>query len=406
MYQMTPPKPPEKKHRGLSFWQMLLIAAALGFLAWYLYTTFVPAAAPYATVEAGTLGARYAGDAVIVREETPYDAEGVTSVDYVAEEGSVVRRGSSICEVYSSGYNTKQNITLQAYRDQIKDYQQSLLASITTPDATMIRLDADVVEKAKEIRQMIAGTPGNMLNPERLLHAAISARQKYLRDKFSTDQRLSRLYDDEQAQEQRIARWTKPFVATQESIVSFYSDGYEYGLNMNSYEGFSPAEVRRMYTGQKPALSTSQPGKTTISRTVQDGVWGVLMLVRNSTWTPVDGQSYELMLEKFENTHVNATVVSSPRSGGELLVRFRVESPVAPVLYMRTCTAEVGDYITSLKVPARAIFTQQDTEGVVVVDGNSQGFIPVNILLRDGDDVYVEAVQQGLLFEGQTVKLF
>lgn len=406
MYQMTPPKPPEKKHRGLSFWQMLLIAAALGFLAWYLYTTFVPATAPYATVEAGTLGARYAGDAVIVREETPYDAEGVTSVDYVAEEGSVVRRGSSICEVYSSGYNTKENITLQAYRDQIKDYQQSLLASITTPDAAMARLDADVVEKAKEIRQMIAGTPGNMLNQERLLHAAITARQKYLRDKFSTDQRLSRLYDDEQAQEQRIASWTKPFVATQESIVSFYSDGYEYGLNMNSYEGFSPAEVRRMYNGQKPELSTSQKGKTTIYRTVQDGVWGVLMLVRNSTWTPVDGQSYELMLEKFENTHVNATVVSSTRSGGELLVRFRVESPVAPVLYMRTCTAEVGDYITSLKVPARAIFTQQDTEGVVVVDGNSQGFIPVNILLRDGDDVYVEAVQQGLLFEGQTVKLF
>ena len=29
-----------------------------------------------------------------------------------------------------------------------------------------------------------------------------------------------------------------------------------------------------------------------------------------------------------------------------------------------------------------------------------------NILLRDGDDVYVEAVQQGLLYEGQTVRLF
>ena len=45
-------------------------------------------------------------------------------------------------------------------------------------------------------------------------------------------------------------------------------------------------------------------------------------------------------------------------------------------------------------------------DGVVVVNGNSQGFIPVNILLRDGDDVYVEAVQQGLLYEGQTVRLF
>ena len=33
----------------------------------------------------------------------------------------------------------------------------------------------------------------------------------------------------------------------------------------------------------------------------------------------VDGQTYELMLEKFENTHVNAQVVSSTRSGGRSL---------------------------------------------------------------------------------------
>ena len=79
MYQMTPPKPPEKSRKKLSFFQMLLIAAALGFLAWYLYTTFVPAAATTAVIEAGTLGARYTGDAVIVRDEVPYDADGVTS---------------------------------------------------------------------------------------------------------------------------------------------------------------------------------------------------------------------------------------------------------------------------------------------------------------------------------------
>ena len=46
MYQMTPPKPPEKEKKGLSFFQMLLVAAALGFVAWYLYTTFVPETSP------------------------------------------------------------------------------------------------------------------------------------------------------------------------------------------------------------------------------------------------------------------------------------------------------------------------------------------------------------------------
>lgn len=406
MYQMTPPKPPEKGKKGLNLFQMLLIAAALGFVAWYLYTTFVPEAAAYATVEAGTLGARYKGDALIVRDEVPYDAEGVTSVDYLAQEGSVVYSRTSICEVYSSGYNSRESVTLQDYRDQIKEYQQSLLASDSTPDAQLNRLDSDVIEKAKEIRQMIAGTSGNMLNQESLLDAAIEARQQYLQEKYSIDQRLSRLYDEERAQEQRIASWTKLYIATQECIVSFYSDGYEYGLNMNNYLSFTPSQVRQMYNGQKPELSTTQKGKTTIYRTVQDNNWGVLLLVRDSNWTPVDGQSYELMLEKFEDTHVMATVVSSTRSGGELLVRFQVTSPVEPVLYMRTCTAEVGEYIATLKVPSRAIYEQKDMIGVVVVNGSSQGFIPVNILLRDGDDVYVEAIQQGLLYEGQTVRLF
>ena len=387
MYQMTPPKPPEKSRKKLSFFQMLLIAAALGFLAWYLYTTFVPAAATTAVIEAGTLGARYTGDAVIVRDEVPYDADGVTSVDYIAEEGSVVRRNQNICQVYSSGFNTKENTTLQNYRDQIKDYQQTLLSKDSTADATMDRLTTDVLDRAKEIRQMIAGTSGNMLNQEKLLDAAITARQQYLKEKYNTDQRLSRLYDDEQAQVQRITSWTKSYIATQESIVSFYSDGYEYGLNMSTYESFIPSDVRKMYNGQKPELTTAQKGKTTIYRTVQDGHWAVLMLVKDSN-------------------HVNAQVVSSTRSGGELLVRFLVQSDVDPVLYMRTCTAEVGDYVTSLKVPARAIHEYKDMTGVVIINGSSQGFIPVNILTRDGDDVYIEAIQQGLLFEGMTVRLF
>ena len=82
---------------------------------------------------------------------------------------------------------------------------------------------------------MIAGTIGQHAESGKLLDAAITARQQYLKEKYSTDQRLSRLYDDEQAQVQRITSWTKSYIATQESIVSFYSDGYEYGLNMSTY---------------------------------------------------------------------------------------------------------------------------------------------------------------------------
>lgn len=406
MYQMQPPQPPKPPKKKLNLLQIVILLAAFGFAIWYLYTALAPAASPYATITAGTLGARYSGDCLIVRNETPYDAEGVTSVDYEAEEGSLVQRGTTICNVYSTSYSTREMTSLQSYRDQIRDYQLQLLAAETTYDAKMSRVESDVLARAREIREMINGARGSLTNQEKLLDAAIDARQQYLKSKYSADQRLSRLYDDELSQLQRIQSWTKAYAATGEAIVSFYSDGYEYSLTSANYDTFIPADVRRMYNGYKPEKATADKGKTTIYRMVKDDSWYVLFLSHDDTWNPVDGQTYELKLERFENTTVNATVVSSTRSGGELLVRLAVNDSVKPVLYMRTCQAELGDYVTSLCVPARAIYRQDDMDGVVVVDGANKSFIPINILLRDGEYVYISAIQQGLLFEGQTVLLF
>ena len=406
MYQMTPPQPPKPPKKKLNILQLLILLAAFGFAIWYLVKTLAPAASPYATITAGTLGARYSGDCLIVRNETPFDAEGVTSVDYKAEEGSLVQRGDTICNVYSSSLSTKEVTALQDYRDQIRDYQLQLLAAETTYDAKMARVESDVLSRAREVREMIAGARGSLINQEKLLDAAIDARQQYLKQKYSSDQRLTRLYDDELSQEQRIQSWTKAYAATQEGLVSFYSDGYEYSLTAANYDTFIPSDVRRMYNGYKPEKSTTDKGKTTIYRTVRDGMWYVLFLSDDSTWTPVDGQTYELKLERFENTTVMATVESSTRSGGELLVRLSVSGSVKPVLYMRTCQAELGDYVSSLCVPSRALIRKDDMDCVVVVDGANQSLIPVNILLRDGDNVYITAIQQGLLYEGQTVLLF
>ena len=406
MYQMTPPQPPKPPKKKLSFFQLLLILASFGFCGWYLYTALVPAAATTAVITAGTLSARYEGDCLIVRNETPYDAEGVTSVRYEAPEGSVVQRGKEICYVYSSGFSNREMTALQDFRDQIRDYQLQLLKAETTIDAKMARVESDVLTRAREVREMIAGARGSLSNQEKLLATAIEARQQYLKQKYSDDQRLSRLYDDELSQKRRIDSWTKPYVASAENIVSFYSDGYEYGLTSANYDTFTPAEVRAMYNGQRPEKSTIQKGKTTIYRTVKDGMWNVLFLVKDTTWNPVEGQTYELQMERFENTTVHATVESFTRSGGELLVRLSVYDSVEPVLYMRTCQAVLGDYMSQLCVPARAITRMHDTDGVVVLDGTNQSFIPVNIIFRNGDDVYISAIQQGHLFAGQTVMLF
>ena len=410
MYDMQPPQPvqiPQRpENKRMSVPQIMLIVVVLAFAVWYLITTLTPESSPYATITAGVIGSRYTGDCLIVRDETPFDAEGVSSVDYIAEEGSLVSRGMTVCNVYSSGFSTREMTALQDYRNQIKEYQIKLLKAQVTTDAYMEKLEADVMTRAREVRELIGGARGNMNNQESLLAAAIQARQNRLREMYSEDQRMTRLYDDEQSQLQRISSWTKQFGAQGEGLVSFYSDGYEYGLTVTNYDQFSPAEVRAMLNGQKPGGDQSSKGKTTIYRLVRDGHWVVLMLIRDSNWNPVEGAEYELKLENFKDTMVKARVVSFTRTGGELEVRLDVMSDVKPVLYIRTCTGVLGDSVSSLTVPAKALYTQDNMPGVVVVREGYQFFVPVNVIDKRDGMIYIAPIQQGAIYEGDTVRLF
>ena len=359
---MQPPQPVEpriqqpEEPKRMSVLQIALIIVVIGFVVWYLVTALTPEAEPYGRITAGTLGSRYSGDCLVIRDETPYDAEGLTSIEYIAEEGVMIYRGTTICNVYSSGFSTREMTTLQDYRDQIKEYQIKLLRSEVATDARMEKLESEVMTRAREVRAIVGGARGNMNNQESLLGMAIQARQSYLKQKYSEDQRMTRLYDDEQSQMQRISSWTKQYA--------------------------------------------------TIYRMIRDGYWNVLMMVRDSNWNPVEGAVYELRLESFKDTTVQAQVVSFTRSGGEMVVRLAVQAPVQPILYIRTCTGELGDNVSTLMVPGRAIYYQDNMAGVVVVDGQYQTFIPVNILEKRDGAVYISAIQQGVLFEGQTVRLF
>ena len=408
---------PVKQKFRLTAFHVGVIVACLGFLGWYLYATLVPEAAKYGQISSGSLSANHSGDCLIVRNEVPYDAEGVTSVVYVAEEGSYVypttRREDGtgydptvICRVYSSGYSTREMTTLQNYRSAIRDYQMKLIQNENTQDLKLTRVNTEVLTQAKAVRDLIGGARGSLEKQEELLGTAVAERQKYMKNKYASDQRYSRLHDDELSQSQRIDSWTKAYTVINEGLVSFYSDGYEYSLTGENYTAFEPRQVRAMINGQAPEKTAAQKGKTTIYRMVREGEWYVLFLSDNTDWNPVNGQTYQLQLERFEDSAVYAEVVNFTRSGGELLVRLRIQGEVKPVLYMRTCGAVLGENVATLCVPERAIHTQDGMTGVVVVDGATESFIPVEIIHTDGGNVYFRAIQQGLLFEGMTVMLF
>lgn len=405
-----PPVAHKPVKRRLSGSDIALIVVALlavaGFAIWFLYSTYAPQAASYGEITLGNLSASHAGDCLIVRDESPFSHAGVTSISYVAEEGSDVLRGAQICKVYSSGYSKTAVRTLQSYRSEIRDYQKEIIREDSPYNLKMAKLEDELLIRVREARNIIGGAEGSLTNQEELLTQAVAARQRNLEQEYTTDHDYARLFDDERQQTQKIDSWTKTYTAKGPGIVSFYSDGYEYGLTVDNYMTFEPDEVRDMINGKKPELSTTQKGKTTIYRMINDGTWYVLFLAENTSWDPVNGQVYELSLDRFEDTVVTAEVVSFTRSGGELLLRLKVTSPVDPVLYMRTCEAVLGENVSTLKANSRAIHEQDGMVGVVVVEGSTNSFIPIEIIYEDDDNVYFQPIQQDLLFEGMTVRLF
>ena len=360
-----------------------------------------------AMVTAGTLGSNYTGDALVVRNEVMFTQEGISQIDYVAEEGSQVRRGEKVCTVYTSGFSNKEWTTLNNYRTQIKEYQKTLLAETNIEtDGQLKRLNSAVLTRAKETQNMVQSQAGNLINQEALLSGDIQERSYYLKQKYADDQKLNRLYDDEKTQLQRIETWTKPFAAGDSGIVSFYTDGFERVLNNNTYADFSPTEVRAMYRGELPAAAALGRNEVSVYRIVRQGSYTVLMLCDDAEWMPAIGASYELLLESFDNTRVSATVESLTRAEGELLVRLTIYGDVSPVLYIRSCHVQLSESIYSLTVPANALTTDEGQQGVVVVQPDGRYFLPVDVVSQDAKEAHIVPLLNNILHEGSIVLVF
>lgn len=384
----------------------IMFVFAIGFLSYYIYSLVANRPEQYDTIKKATVGQTYDGDAFIVRDETVFDDEGITDIYYVAKEGSPVSRTDLISYVYTSGYSDKERATLQKFRDRIKQYQLELLASENIFDEKMDRLVEDVNSKAVEVRNVMHGEEGNIMNIEKSLAQAIDERQAYFREKYAEDQKLSRLYDDESTQLKRIESWKKQNHATSDGIVSFYTDGYEYGIDINKLDEISTSDVRRYLNGEKPDEPAGRKGKIDIYRMVNNNDWFVLMLIKDKTWNPVQGSELTLTLKQFSNITVKATINSFLRSGDTLLLRLRIKAPVDQVLYSRSCSASIGQYADALSVSEKALHKQDGAVGVVVLSETKKLFVPVEIISQEKGLVYIKPTFNNTLYEGQSVLMF
>lgn len=381
-----------------------IILCILGFVGYMVISSSTQRTAVIGT---GNMGNQYTARAVVVRNETLTDAEGLTSIKYYADEGELVYKGNKIAEVYSTGYSQTDINKLLNTRSKIKTHVKTMLASAYV-DTQLDWLTNQSLAHARELELLVRGkAKGNLLNLERQLASSLTRRQDYLKEKYNkTDTNLAELYKEESSLQKKIQSWTATYLAERDCIISFYTDGWENVLDTETFNDISAAQVHSILAGDSPPMTMAQRGRTSVFRQVDSQGWYLLLLSSDKNWSPTIGNTYKVKLQGFGDMMVDATVTSFSQAGTEMIVRMAVNADVRPVLNVRTASALVSDaQITGLQVPLNAVWQQGGYDGVVLTD-NGGLFVPVEIVRQDNASAVIKPLVEGTLREGQKIKLF
>lgn len=341
-------------------------------------------------------------DCVMIRDEHVIESDSTARVEYIAPENSLVATGDVVANLYTTGYSESLLNNLEATRSKIQEYHKQLLNNIV--DADLNRMDQVVDMMALEFKNLITHqTTGNLKNVTAQLETAMVKRQEYLRQNKRTDNKLTKLYEEENARMASIQSWRKVSNADRDGVVSFYLDGYENDLTPATIKSLTIQDIRSVLGGA-PLATTQATQQNGICRIVDQDKWYVATLIEGNNWTPMVGQdNYYMMVEGFDDLTFNAAVTSVQKDNGVTLAVFEVNNPLGPLIYRRTGRAQFSITLQGLAVRTEALYNDNGQMGVWVYDVPGGTFVPVEVLSTNGNIAMIQPLVDGSLELGQTV---
>ena len=379
------------------FYVFLLAVALIAFLIVRPYLSF---GEKVEVLSIASSAYTHTTDAVIIRDETLITAESVTRIEYIAAENTLVHSGDTVAYLYSTGYSQTELTKLETVRENIQAYHKTKLENIIDND--LERLDLIVDQRAAEFKNLVVNKKGgNLILVNRLLETAMVNRQEYMRSNMRNDMKLNSLYSQENARLNSIASWRVESLAEDDGVVSFYTDGYERYLNADSIGNLTVSDVKTVLAGGK--LGDTSVREKDVYRLVDQDHWYVAIVTDATQWNPVVDQEYFMQFEGYEDLGFTATVRSVSQTDGTVLAVFEIASPMGALIYQRTGKAKVSITHTGISVSTEAIYENNGKTGVWLYDVPGGTFVPVTVLLTDGNTALIQPEVDGALAAGQRV---
>ena len=388
------------KHRRVTgrFWVFVLLIALLAGAVLYMVRPFGSTKAVLMMAESQT---SMKLDVVYIRSESVYQATQVAAIDYVAEEGTLISQGDTVLRVFTTGFTENLLTRLDTIRERIETYHEALLGNII--DTKLDALNDVVSLMAEEVRDLSHGRlEGSLYSSIRKLETAMSRRQEYMRQNQQSDSKLIQMYQEETSQLSSIASMRKTALAGSGGIVSFQLDGYEVDLTPETAPTITEQDMATVIRGGNLA-NTADIKSNGLFRIVDQSVWYVAAQYNGSAWTPVIDQEYGFTPEGYDDIMYSASVEYVQKMGGTVIVVFRIEQPIGPLLYRRSGKGTFSINISGYSAPKNAVQDWNGQTGIWIETAEGETFVEVDVLTSNATTAIILPKVDDALPIGQTV---
>ena len=342
---------------------------------------------PYQTEVALTYSISDSAEAsgVIVREEQVISGQASGGVvSYQQSDGTVVRKGSVIAEVYNSSNDISIRRQIRALEEQIaalSKVSDARSAEYSSTETINRQINAEIDDYIALIHQ---GQVSDLSDSKAELLYLLSQKDVVMREAESYASRITQLQTEVDSLNTRLSGSLVQYTSPEIGYFARMTDGYEAVLTPNSINTMT-VEQLRTFSREKVVFDNSNLGKI-----VTDHHWYyAAVLPAADAEKFILGDTVYLNFNMYNITQIPFTVkeVRTDESDPDHCMVLLSTSHMVPELLMVRNPSVQIDFTsyTGLRIPAKAKRYEGQQVGVYVQDGDVVRFKTINIIYENSE---------------------
>lgn len=352
------------------------------FIIIYVFPNVTGALKKTETIEYGSLQVTDQVTAYLVRSETVYLADKSGNINYYAQEGEQVRKGTKILDITSGSQKDKES-SYSKLTDRISRFNSG--ESIFGDDIKKLKTQITKLENERDVA-MNAGATDQAARLEQQIER-LNQKKKYIQ---AADESAKTEIVKQNKATNGAALVADNYICQTNGVISYYIDGYE--------SEFTPENMGLLSREKVQNLSFDVQNVARETTLMKEPLYKV---VDNKKWYAVFWVAPENIV-KYEKGHkatlnlplgqVDGTIYDIIDDKGYWLVILEFNRYYEEFAQIRKAEAEVvtSDY-SGLIIQNESITTKDNQPGVYVKDKSGEYvFKPVKIITSDGEWSLVE----------------